>query len=126
MSQQALDLATAARARLPAKPNNANKHGKKPTNNGFELCVREIENVHIPMDAYDKIRSVHNRTLGHFGVEETLSKLHAKGTTWKHMRGHVRQFIRNCNFCQANSDKKNTVKVPPFTRAAYHPMEVSY
>lgn len=90
----------------------------------FVLCAREEENVRIPEENYRQIQSVHNATLGHFGVEETLSKLQEKGLSWKYMRGHVRQFIRKCGFCQANSDRKIVTKVVPFTRAAYHPMEV--
>jgi hypothetical protein len=40
------------------------------------------------------------------------------------MRKHVRQLIRICNFCQANSQKKLTAKVLPYTSASYHPMKV--
>ena len=58
------------------------------------------------------------------GVEHTISKLVATGQTWRYMRTHVQNFIRKCEFCQANSEKKVTVKVQPFTRASYHPMEV--
>ena len=96
----------------------------EPAHKEFVLCAREEENVRIPEENYRQIQSVHNATLGHFGLEETLSKLHEKGMTWKHMRGHIRQFIRKCGFCQANSDRKIVTKVAPFTRAAYHPMEV--
>ena len=86
--------------------------------------VEKIDKVNIPADCYKKISAVHNRTIGHSGVEQTISKLAASGQTWRNMRIHVQSFIRKCGYCQANSEKKITVKVKPFTRASYHPMEV--
>lgn len=90
----------------------------------FSLSLIGEDDIRIPDVNYNQIRNVHNATVGHFGVEETIARLHSKGETWKHMRKHVRQFIRKCNFCQANSQKKLTAKVLPYTRASYHPMEV--
>jgi len=40
--------------------------------------VREEKNIRIPDDCYRKIQSVHNATVGHFGVESTIEKLHQK------------------------------------------------
>ncbi len=94
----------------------------------FELCASETrakkDNVKIPDEYYRKIKLVHNKNVGHMGVEHTIDKLAASGQTWRYMRTHVQNFIRKCEFCQANSEKKVTVKVKPFTRASYHPMEV--
>lgn len=80
--------------------------------------------VKIPPNEYRKIGRVHNSRVGHFGLEKTLDGLREKGEVWKHMRKHIKQFIKQCPVCQLNSDTKVSTKVPPFTRASYEPMEV--
>ncbi len=89
-----------------------------------KLRLEKIDKVNIPDDCYRKIRLVHNRAVGHSGVEKTMTRLVESGNTWRGMRLHVQSFIRKCDYCQANAEKKISVKVEPFTRASYHPMEV--
>jgi hypothetical protein len=78
----------------------------------------------IPTAEYHKIGQVHNSRVGHLGVEATLDLLRANKDIWKHMRLHVKHFIKQCPICQANSDTKILTNIPPFTRASYEPMEV--
>jgi transposase InsO family protein len=80
--------------------------------------------VHIPDDAYHKIRKSHNSKVGHFGAEKTVELIIAHEQPWRYMRRHVRQFIRQCPVCQLSNDRKVAVKIAPFTRASYYPMEV--
>ena len=82
------------------------------------------QDVKIPTNEYRKIGRVHNSRVGHFGLEKTLELLNTNQEKWKHMRKHVRQFIKQCPVCQLNSDTKVLTKIPPFTRASYEPMEV--
>ena len=98
--------------------------GTNPTENAKRRRIEKIDKVIIPADCYKKIKAIHNRTNGHSGVEQTIAKLADHGQTWRNMRLHVQSFVRKCEYCQANSEKKITVKVEPFTRASYHPMEV--
>lgn len=98
--------------------------GPSTATNKGKLRLEKIDKVNIPDDCYRKIRQVHNRTVGHSGVEQTIAKLAEAGHTWRNMRLHVQSFVRKCDYCQANSEKKISVKVAPFTRASYHPMEV--
>ena len=77
----------------------------------------------LPMEAQESIAKVHNEIAGHGGVERTLICLDKQNKHWKYMREHVKQFIRQCPFCQ----KMNYLKVPihthPFTTASYSVME---
>ena len=89
------------------------------------LAVRTlVENQKIPSAEYKKISKVHNSRVGHFGLEKTLEALRQAETTWKGMRKHIKQFIKQCPVCQLTDDRKIQVKVAPFTRAAYQQMEV--
>jgi transposase InsO family protein len=89
------------------------------------LCILDqAVAVRIPEASYRDISKVHNSIVGHFGVEKTLDRLRNNNSTWKGMRKHVSQFIRQCPSCQKLSDKKLALKLHPFTTASYSPMEV--
>ena len=47
-----------------------------------------------------EIEYVHNKTVGHFGLNETLRRLRERGTTWSGMRTDVESYIRTCHVCQ--------------------------
>ena len=47
-----------------------------------------------------EIEYVHNKTVGHFGLNETLRRLRQRGTTWSGMRTDVESYIRTCHVCQ--------------------------
>ena len=89
------------------------------------LCAFQRDvSIRIPQEHYLQIGRVHNSTVGHFGVEKTISRLHNAKLQWKHMRKHVMQFIRQCPACQLMRDKKLLIKTHPFTTASYDPMDV--
>jgi transposase InsO family protein len=96
------------------------------------LCLQEktlklnaIEmNTPIPQAAYDRIAEHHNSTVGHFGVEKTISMLVKGEHRWRGMRNHVRQFVRQCSLCQKISQINPDIKAKRFTTSAYNPMDV--
>jgi transposase InsO family protein len=88
------------------------------------FLLQSEESVKIPTNEYRKIGRVHNSRVGHFGAEKTLDMLHESKEKWKHMRKHIKQFIKQCPVCQLASDSKILRKIAPFTRASYEPMEV--
>jgi transposase InsO family protein len=91
---------------------------------GSTLCNFGDPKVRIPDDHYRAIGGVHNSTVGHFGVERTIARLHKSEQVWKHLRLHVRQFVRQCPHCQKMSALRHTIKTHRFTTASYDPMEV--
>jgi transposase InsO family protein len=90
------------------------------------ICTINVveEQFRIPALEFRHISNVHNSMVGHFGVEKTITRLIESNHRWKGLRKHVRQFIRQCPSCQKLSDKKLALKLHPFTRASYDPMEV--
>ena len=80
--------------------------------------------IRIPDIEYKIIGANHNSTVGHFGVEKTILRLHNQNKNWKNLRAHVRQFIRQCPLCQKLSNIKLSIHTHPFTTASYNPMEV--
>ena len=90
------------------------------------LCsfVQEERNTRIPDEYYAIISSVHNSNVGHWGVEKCINLLHQQKKTWRRMRKHVNQFVKQCPLCQLNRNNKLLLKVHPFTTASYEPMDV--
>jgi transposase InsO family protein len=79
----------------------------------------------IPAPIKRTIRSVHNSTSGHNGVDKTLSKLEAKGVApWKEMREHVTRYIKECPICQKLDYRAVKNHTTPFTVHSNAPMEV--
>ena len=76
----------------------------------------------IPDDAHDTIIKVHNSLVGHSGLERCLKRQTDSKQTCKHMREHVRVFIRACPFCQKMSVLKTPIHGHPFTTSTYEPM----
>jgi transposase InsO family protein len=101
----------------------ANEGKLKDSEGGF-LCNFGDPKVRIPDDHYRAIGRVHNSTVGHFGVERTIARLHKSNQVWKHLRAHVRQYVRQCPHCQKMSALRLAIKTHPFTTASYDPMEV--
>jgi hypothetical protein len=75
-------------------------------------------------EARRKISQYHNEYTGHRGAERTLELLIQYGETWKGMRRDVRQFIRECPFCQKMSQIKEVIVTNPFTMSASRPMDL--
>ena len=86
------------------------------------LANTEID-PRLSMDTYQKIASVHNSDIGHFGVDKTIAKLQSVGTTWSTMRHDVNTFIKRCPCCQKMSVLKIPIQTQPFTLASYSPMD---
>jgi hypothetical protein len=72
---------------------------------------------------YDEIKKVHNTSVGHYGVEKTVEKLHEKNERWSNMREHVRHFIKACPCCQKMSMLKIPIHTHPFVVGTYTPMK---
>jgi hypothetical protein len=77
----------------------------------------------LPQDVYDKLRMVHNTTLGHSGVEKTIQRLKDSGNNWNNMRQHVKHFIEHCPLCQKQSAIKLAIQTMPYTLASYSPFD---
>jgi hypothetical protein len=97
------------------------------------LAEAEVEHVFgmeefstsVPEEAYTKISHVHNAIAGHLGQQATYDALTNRGLFWSGMRGHIRQFIKQCPNCQKNSFAPTpAVHTAPFTLAARQPMEI--
>ena len=92
------------------------------------LLAAMPDRIHIPPKAYEAISKVHNKIVGHHGVERTVDKLlrWCKNTStepWPQLRQHVKQFIRICPCCQKMSLLKTPIVAHPFTVSSYWPME---
>lgn len=84
----------------------------------------EVFPIRIPEEQYRSIGRHHNSTVGHFGVDKTISMLQSSKQSWKYMRKHVRQFIQQCPVCQKLKEHHHEIKTHPFTTASYLPMDV--
>ena len=96
---------------------------------GEELHL--LDEFDIPKDKYKIIGNNHNSTVGHFGVDKTLSKITEinpktglpRAEPWPHMREHVKRFIKRCPICQKLSIAKVQVQTELFSIATYEQME---
>ena len=84
----------------------------------------------IPRKVHANISQVHNSTVGHFGVELTLKRLHSsfpgEEGKWPYQREHVKAFIKKCPCCQKMSFLKAPILTAKFTTSTYTPMERIY
>ena len=71
----------------------------------------------------DRIKAVHNSSVGHHGVERTLAYLQKQGHHWKYMRDHVKTFVKQCPLCQKMNRLKIPIRTVRFTLARYNVME---
>jgi hypothetical protein len=76
----------------------------------------------IPKRIRSIIGKVHNSSVGHHGVERTISKIKESGKSWAQMRQHVRTFIARCPCCQLMSQVAPFIRVNPFTINHSKPM----
>ena len=84
----------------------------------------------IPHKVYQKIAKCHNSSVGHFGQELTLKKIHrtfpgAEGR-WPQQRAHVKHFIMRCPCCQKMSQLRTPILTAKFTTSTYTSMERVY
>jgi hypothetical protein len=78
-----------------------------------------IDELEISDEAYANIQMVHNATVGHHGVQNTIAKLQTAGLNWRFMEQHVKRFIKECDCCQ-----KLDCRVPICITAPYGQMIV--
>ena len=100
------------------KINPAHKNIRSPIgddNLNSLLPVKEMDNYHIPNEYYEIINKCHNSKVGHWGVEETISKVKEylrkneelyRDFTWYTLRKDVDNFVKKCPCCQLNRQKK--------------------
>ena len=72
------------------------------------LCSNIIEKFKLTPFQYKTISSLHNSTVGHFGLERTMKRLNDINQKWEFQRQHVRSFIDHCPCCQ----KMSMLKIP--------------
>jgi hypothetical protein len=82
----------------------------------------------VPERYHKLIGKCHNASIGHGGVERTLTLLQAylldSGIeTWPLMRQHVRAFIQRCPCCQKMRTVKPLIKVHPYVTFTYNVMD---
>ena len=78
----------------------------------------------IPPEKRTLIAAVHNPIAGHLGIKRTRAALTAQKHSWKGMNTHIRQFIRECPYCQKTSTKLPEVQTTPYTVSSRQPMTV--
>ncbi len=88
----------------------------------YALRVDE-DQMRLPTSIYERISSVHNSDVGHFGVEKTLERLKQQNHKWSRMRKHVKQYIDRCTCCQKMSTIRPLIHTQPFTLASYSPFD---
>jgi hypothetical protein len=93
------------------------------SSNDTEVLNAVIDDFRIPREHYKQIGQVHNSTVGHHGIERTMTKLLEIHTPWPYMREHVRKFIKTCPCCQKMSYLRIPIHTHPFTTASYSVME---
>jgi transposase InsO family protein len=93
------------------------------------LSMTPIEKpLRIPQRYYEYVKRCHNRTIGHGGVDRTLTLLQdyldrAQIESWPLMRQHVRAFIQRCPCCQKMRTLRPLITVHPYVTWAYNVMD---
>ena len=75
------------------------------------------------------IQMCHNASVGHNGVDRTLTRLFSLNQVWNNMKQHVRSFIRNCPCCQKLSAVDAKISAALFstsTHAIYNTLNIDY
>jgi hypothetical protein len=58
------------------------------------------------------------------GIQRTREALNKQGNTWQGMNTHIRQYLRECPYCQKTATKLPEVQVTPYTVSSRQPMTV--
>ena len=83
---------------------------------------------HIPTEFYQIISSCHNSTVGHFGVEPTISLVTKlihdnpekfKDLKWMSLRKDVDSFVKHCPTCQLNKIHRLRVETKKYTTSKF-------
>ena len=75
------------------------------------------------LEQNELIKKCHNATVGHGGVQRTLSNLQKQKNSWPGMKDATKSFIKNCPCCQKMSAIKIPVNSYTYTTSTYKTME---
>ena len=77
---------------------------------------------------FDKIRAVHNDTVGHHGINRTIRILHQQGIAWYRLAKDVHLLIGACAFCQKNRPppQANLPETPLREFAAFEEISIDF
>jgi transposase InsO family protein len=85
-----------------------------------------LDAFEIPTTVSDAFQEIHNATVGHLGVDKTVTrlkeKLAEKGLKVEYLRSMVRTLIRKCPMCQKQARTKDPSKANFFHTSTTHPM----
>jgi transposase InsO family protein len=87
------------------------------------FALEATQDLYVPTDKWNIIKSVHGPTTGHHGTERTVQKLRSAGHYWDSMRAHVIKFRRCCPCCQKMAMLKGPIHARKFTVSSSCPME---
>lgn len=92
------------------------------------LAVKENKYYHIPSDYYEVISKCHNSSVGHWGVEETITQVKRlveenkdqyKDLDLGGIRKNVDNFVKKCPCCQLNQTKKFQIDTKQYTTSKF-------
>lgn len=87
------------------------------------LNLLEEENITVPPKEWFIIAKVHNSSVGHHGVERTMSKLQKMGHNWTNMRTYIKRFRSMCPCCQKMNRLEPLIRAHRFTVSTVGPMK---
>lgn len=85
-----------------------------------ELCV--FDGI-LTQKEHDILSSVHNATVGHHGVDNTMRKLKQANQKFPYMRNKVDKFVKECDCCQKSTPNKYHNDMAAFTTVGMELME---
>jgi len=89
----------------------------------FRLNLKE-QGFEIPADHIRAMLKVHNRLVGHVGIEATVSRLRESGHDWPHMIDEVKSFISACPNCQKVRLRQPPQQLVKHSTMVYEPFSV--
>ena len=117
-------------SRILGQPRQNKNWEEKPDIVGLNslLEVKELKHYHIPTEYYNIISACHNSEVGHWGVEETITKVKEylnrhkdkfKDLVWLGLRKDIDNFIKKCPCCQLNRDQKFQINTKQYTTSKF-------
>jgi hypothetical protein len=88
------------------------------------LYAAPVARCEIPADKMALIATAHNAIVGHGGVKRTRDLLYQKRLIWTHQNTHIRQYLKDCGYCQKAAFNTPPVELAPYTVSSMKPMTV--
>ena len=118
------------RTQMHDNPFKKQRRGERPNFNELHslLTVKELKYYHIPTEYYKIISACHNTEVGHWGIEETITKVKEylerhqdkfKDLIWMSLRKDVDNFIKKCPCCQLNRDQKFQINTKQYATSKF-------